>query len=162
MVIFHDRSLVLVIIPSTHTVNIRFQYLVSLGLPWALEEHTHCYKTQWRSHVHTTVSMISLRYALARCKEKKRNHSKSAHISQRSFLYGESFLTKHNNIHNRRDTERRKKQQIRGGKNEKRHNIRWMKGWWDYHTQWKVWQLKPENVKCLRYALTSEVNCHFK
>lgn len=90
-----------------------------------------------------------MRYTLARCKE-KRNHSKSAHISQRSFLYGEIFFWRNNNSHHRwghrktKNKKQNKKQQIRGGKNEKRHNIRWMKGWRDYHTQWKVWQLRLE------------------
>ena len=100
------------------------------------------------------VPIMSLKFTIARCKE-KRNHSKSAHISQRSFLYGEEFFRRNTTI-TKQGTQKDEEQQIRGGKkNEKRHNIRWMKGWSDYHTQWKVWQLRLENVKCLGNALTT-------
>lgn len=71
----------------------------------------------------TTVSTMSLRYTLARCKEKK-NHSKSAHISQRSFLYGGEFSTKQSQHGTQKDEKTTDKRR----KNEKRHNIRWMKG----------------------------------
>lgn len=101
---------------------------------------------------------MSLRYTLARCKEKK-NHSKSAHISQRSFLYGgrvfDETITTQGTRKDEKTTDKRRK-------NEKRHNIRWMKGWRDYQTQWKVWQLTLANVICIWNTLTAEVNCHFK
>lgn len=55
-----------------------------------------------------TEPTLSLSYTIARCKGKKRNHSKSAHISQRSFLYGE-FSAKHDDTERWRTTDKGKR-----------------------------------------------------
>lgn len=72
----------------------------------------------------------------------------SAHISQRSFLYGEGFF------HNRADTDKQKKQTK---KKQKQQQIRGRKmrkdiksgGWKDYREQCKVWQPELQMSKVL-------------
>ena len=54
---------------TTTSIPHAAEHQVSLGPPWALEEHT-VRNTQWCSHVDTTVSTMALQYTLARCKEK--------------------------------------------------------------------------------------------
>lgn len=147
-VIFHDWSLL-----SNNFLVIAT--VVSRGLAWALGEHTVT-NSQWFSVVDTTVSTMSLRYMLARCKGKK-SHSKSAHISQRSFLYVEIFFVfdeTEQQSQKRRHREM-KKQQIRGGK---MRGDTTSGGWGDEGLSLTVKSVTAETSKCQ----TSLKNTHHR